>query len=203
MDSSHPDSAAPAQAPGSDGGEVAEGLVANMPDMSLSGAGGEDGYSCFSFGPMLEERQSLWLSDWFRSRQVEVKSRAEPEARSRLFWVYLAPAASEEQASRTVAALQSRGVGDYRLIDKGSLQNAVSLGLFSSQAAVNERLQELEKKGFQPVVVPYTDARRLFWVDVRVASGSETLREMFVQLPARYNSVPVQCAEIASAAPDP
>lgn len=86
---------------------------------------------------------------------------------------------------------------DYRLISKGDLGNAVSLGLFSSQEAVNARLLELREKGFQPVVVPYSNVQRFYWLDVRVPAVPGILEEVFDGYPSRYSSVPVQCSEIA------
>jgi hypothetical protein len=175
-----------------------EGLVAQLPEIGTTPAPAADaGFSCFTYGPLPEERQAVWLSDWFRSRRAEVRSRATEDPSRQLFWVYLAPRESLQSALAVVEDLRKRGVRDYRLISKGDLGNAVSLGLFSSQEAVNTRLQELKEKGFQPVVVPYSNVQRFHWVDVRVPAVPEILDQMFDGYPSRYSSVPVQCSEIA------
>lgn len=173
-------------------------LAELMPEITEAPAVTEGaGYSCFSYGPLPEERQAVWLGDWFRSRRAEVRSRVAEDPGGRLFWVYLAPTESLQSAMQVVENLKKRGVRDYRLISKGNLGNAVSLGLFSSQEAVNARLQELKEKGFQPVVVPYSNMQRFYWVDVRVPTMPEILDQLFDGYPSRYSSVPVQCSEIA------
>lgn len=173
-------------------------LAALLPDVGeLPATADAAGYSCFSYGPLPEERQVNWLSDWFRARRAEVRSRTSEDPGQRLFWVYLAPKESLQSAMAVVEDLRRQGVRDYRLISKGDLGNAVSLGLFSSQEAVNERLRELKEKGFLPVVVPYASSQRFHWLDVRVPAVPEILDQVFQGYPSRYSSVPVQCSEIA------
>jgi len=179
-------------------GAPAEDIGALLPELGEAPVVAADaGYSCFSYGPLPEERQATWLGDWFRSRQAEVRSRTSEDPGQRLFWVYLAPRESRQSAMAVVEDLKRQGIRDYRLISQGELGNAVSLGLFSSQEAVNARLRELKEKGFQPVVVPYSNVQRFYWLDVRVPAVPEILEELFQGYPSRYSSVPVQCSEIA------
>jgi hypothetical protein len=173
-------------------------IAALMPEITEAPAVAEGAaYSCFTYGPLPEERQAVWLGDWFRARRAEIRSRTSEDPGRRLFWVYLAPAETLQSAMQVVENLKQRGVRDYRLISKGDLGNAVSLGLFSSQEAVNARLQELKEKGFQPVVVPYSNVQRFYWIDVRVPAVPEILDQLFDGYPSRYSSVPVHCSEIA------
>ncbi|MGH8245575.1 MAG: hypothetical protein ACREUU_03985 [Gammaproteobacteria bacterium] len=179
-------------------GQTGSEIVSQLPDIAVAEMQtGPVEISCFTFGPLAEETQAVWLGDWFRNRRAEVAVRATTDPDRQLFWVYLAPEGSRASALAILDELQKGGVGDMRLISRGNLQNAISLGLFTSQAAVNSRLSELERKGYHPVVVPYADAQRIFWLDVRVPSTDDTLGSMFSGIPAGYNSVPVKCAEIA------
>lgn len=160
-------------------------------------------YLCFSYGPLPEEKHAVWVSDWFRARMIPARSRTSEDRDRSLFWVYLAPQPSREEAAAVLQTLASRGIRDYRLIDRGDLANAVSLGLFSTQSAVNDRLRQLREQGFQPVVVPYANVQRIHWIDVRVPNGDPVLDEMYTGFPARYGSVPVDCGEIALDQPSP
>lgn len=72
--------------------------------------------------------------------------RHKDEQSRQLFWVDLAPQDSRQEAIVTIKTIRAKGVEDVRLISGGNLQNAISMGLFSSQTAVNKRLSELEKK---------------------------------------------------------
>lgn len=154
---------------------------------------------CFSYGPFARETDLETLRNWFNDRQHPVSQRVEYEQDKELFWVYLAPLSDRAQAVATLSELKNQGVKDYRLIQKGSFRNAISLGLFSSQAGVNRRLSELNAKGYNPVVVPYHDsqATRIYWLDVVMKSNEALTSEALTGFPARYNSLPRDCDEIA------
>ena len=195
--------AAPAPEPGdaqdAGPGEVSgDNLVAELPDIDLSGIdAGVGKYYCFTFGPLAEEIMAVGLSDWFKSRRAAADMRYQDQKGRQLFWMYLSPQGTMTEAMDTIRELKDQGIKDYRLINRGNLENAISLGLFSSQAAVNERLRELQQKGYKPIVVPYYDNKRLFWVDVRLRETGVPLDKVFGGFPSRYNYVPVDCNKIA------
>ena len=83
------------------------------------------------------------------------------------------------------------------MISSGDLRNAISLGLFSTQAIVNKRLNELKSKGYQPIVVPYHNAKVIYWVDVKLMGQQNLLNDLFTEYPSRFNSIPMNCSEIA------
>ncbi len=189
--------------PVADSPETGEALSADdfvplLPEVDFTGLDtGTGKYFCFTFGPVAEEILAVGLSDWFRSRSAVATTRYTDEQGRQLFWIYLSPQDSRTSAMDTIQELRDRGINDYRLIDRGNLENAISLGLFSSQASVNDRLRELERKGYNPVVVPYYDNKRLYWVDVRLRESNVPLDAVFTGFPSRYNYVPVDCDKIA------
>ena len=131
---------------------------------------------CFSFGPFTHvhdvSRRKVVLAgrvDWLRT-----ETRRDGE-RQRLFWVYLKPRESVAAAQEELADLRRRGITDYMIIRRGGLRNAISLGLFSSQESVNNRLAELADEGYQPVVVPRYKLTKHFWL--HAGSGSADLLE--------------------------
>lgn len=155
--------------------------------------------ACFSFGPFAERERAQRLQEWLDARETRTGLRRETANGDQLFWVYLA---TEADAEATLRELQSRGIKDVSLIEKGNLQNAISLGLFSSQASVNQRLRELQNKGYQPVVVPYNEDRAVFWVDARILE-SDTIDAMTRRYPSGLNYLPVQCDKIALSQSNP
>jgi hypothetical protein len=174
-----------------------EELVMDMPDMRLAVPADKAAESCFTFGPLAEMRQVQGLVDWFNSRAAWTQTRHSDKKGRQLFWIYLAPTESRESAMALLENLKDRGIRDYRLINRGSLENAVSLGLFSSQSAVNKRLSELKQKGYKPVVVPYTNADQIYWLDVKVTPDTGIIDEMYSGYPGQFKSVPVRCETIA------
>lgn len=177
---------------------LAEELMEKLPDIRTSGLSRDiPGAYCISYGPLPEEAQATGLNDWFRSRDVATRLRHDDRQKRGLFWVYLAPRESRQEAMEVLEELKTQGISDYKLIRRGNLKNAISLGLFSNQYAVNERLGELEDKGYKPVVVPYTNVDRVYWLDVRIGGAAEQMNEIINGYPARFNSVPVDCNQIA------
>lgn len=155
--------------------------------------------ACFSFGPFAERDRAQRLLNWLQARDTQARLRREsvPDhsaaAKQQLSWIYLAP---QDDAAATLRELRESGVRDASLIENGDLRNAISLGLFSSQAAVNRRLRELQDKGYQPVVIPYSESDAISWVDTRMAS-SDTIDELIRTFPSGLNYLPVQCDKIA------
>ena len=131
------------------------------------------------------------------NEDITVNERVERDTDNQLFWIYLSPQESEESAILAVEELKKKGIKDYRLINTGDLKNAISLGLFSTQATVNKRINELKSKGYQPIVVPYRETRQIYWLDVRLVRQHDLFTEIFDSEPSRFNSIPVSCSEIA------
>lgn len=175
-------------------------LVSKLPEISSEGIEGNENNTdplCFTYGPFPAMEQVDELMNWFKERNILVTRRTEGEKDKQLFWIYLSPKESRESAIAAIEDLKSKGVRDYRLINSGDLLNAISLGLFSTQARVNKRLNELKSKGYQPIVVPYHKAKVIYWVDVKLTDKQNLLNGLFTDFPSRFNSIPMNCAEIA------
>ena len=115
----------------------------------------------------------------------------------------MAPQESGHDARDIISDLKNKGVKDYRLISKGELQNTISLGLYSGHDSLNDRLGELKQQGYQPVVVPYADGKRVYWVDVRLNMNPDALAVVFKGYPSRYRYVPVDCNKLGMLATAP
>jgi SPOR domain len=162
---------------------------------------------CVSFGPFTEKGQADELSKWLQEKEIQTKQRGEGGKQDQYFWIYLSTGESEDEARAAIEDLKGKGVKDYKLINKGNLQNAISLGLFSTQSAVNNRLNELKNVGYQPIIVPYHKNQSIIWVDAKVDAGADTkgtdqesiLAEFINGYPSRFNSIPIRCEEIFDA----
>ncbi len=155
--------------------------------------------ACFTYGPFAQAADVTSLRHWFQQRGQPIRERSDVDQNQQLYWVYLSPPTDKADALATLTELKDQGIKDTRLIRKGSFKNAISLGLFSSQAGVNRRLSELNARGYQPVVVPYNEDGQtsLYWLDVALDVESPVMTEAFTGLPARFNSVPKDCNQIA------
>ena len=152
---------------------------------------------CYTYGPIPNQEESALLSKWLNERNILYSQRQTDEQGKQLFWVYLTPRESRAQAEAALKDLKKQGIKDMMLVREGDLLNAISLGLFSSQAAVNRRLNEIKTKGYQLVVVPYSGGKKIHWFDVSVVKNSYYVNDLFTGFPARFNALPVDCNEIA------
>lgn len=183
---------------------LASELVKDLPDIRPAGPQSQLARPvCFTYGPLPEQSQATGLTDWFRSRNARTAERRTDGGNREFFWIYLAPRESRQGAMEILQDLRDKGISDYRLVRRGNLMNAVSLGVFSSQSAVNKRLAELQDKGYKPVVVPYTGVDTVYWVDVRFDTLAGDMEEIIKGYPSRFNSVPVSCNEIDIADVEP
>lgn len=179
-------------------------LVVQFPDIIESGLDNNLlRESCFRFGPVPDELSAKGLYDWFNSRNSRGNIFFTDQGGGQLFWIYLAPQQSRDRAFAVLQDLKDKGIDDTRLINRGDLENAISLGLFSSQAAVNSRLNELKDKGFTPIVVPYANVSKIYWLDVVVTESTGVIEDMINGYPARYKSVPVSCDSISNSVSQP
>ena len=147
---------------------------------------------CYRAGPYLTREAYQELLEWLRERTVSVAVTSDKERTRQLYWVYL-EALDAETAAASIEDFQAQGIEDFYLIRRGGLNNdAISLGLFSSQDAVNRRLAELNEKGYQPVVVPRWETRDNFYLAAELAAGYEDLDDLPLELAA---VAPVEEAE--------
>ena len=147
--------------------------------------------NCVSIGPYESEEEILALKNWFSVRDMSARKRVEEKRSRERYWVYLEPQ-DEAEAKAQLEELKNKGLSDYYMISKGDMKNAISLGLFSSQEAVNQRLVELEREGYNPVVVPQHKISRLLWLD------AQTRNDLALPvLPEGINITNIDCLEIA------
>ncbi len=177
-----------------------EALMAELPEIR---PGDNDQFPssvvCFRYGPIPDEQMVRGLYDWFRSRNVDANIQYTEEQQREMFWIYMAPQQSRESALAIIQDMESKGIGDFRLISRGDLENAISLGLYSSRDSVNNRLKELNEQGYVPVVVPYSNITRIYWLDTRISDSALSTDELYNGFPARYKYVPVNCDDTSRA----
>lgn len=122
--------------------------------------------TCLRFGPLPDPADAKALKARFAA-SAKIRLDEVEEITRRRYWIYLEPAPPESVA-RTLDELERLGVEDFFRIRDGSFENAVSLGVFSTRAAVDRRLAEISDTGYQPVVVPRTERASRWLVEATV-----------------------------------
>lgn len=74
------------------------------------------------------------------------------------YWVYLAPQPSRRAADRVADELRRSGQTDFYVVqDDSRFANAISLGLFSTEAAANNRRAQVAKLGLGDINIQVRD----------------------------------------------
>ena len=98
-------------------------------DISRAG----DALAPLALGPRLSQRQVEESAGW---------------------WVYFPPRGSRQDAQKKADEVKRLGIDEYFIVqEEGPMRNAVSLGVFKSEAAANNRLEALKAKGVKTAQV--------------------------------------------------
>lgn len=103
------------------------------------------------------------------------------------FWVYIPPLNSKAEVERKIAELQSLGVQEYYAVEgQRPMKNAISLGIFKTEEAANNRLEELKQKGVRAALIGSRERRvtqTAFLVREPDVALTATLAELRLQFP--------------------
>lgn len=121
--------------------------------------------TCYSLGPILEEKNSKKLEQKLKQNGFNPKHKAITDKEPKSYWVYFPAEKSLEAAKAVVNQLQIADVDDYFIIRKGKYTNAISLGLYNGYSRAKIRIRALKKLGFNPKVqTRYRQVTR-HWLD--------------------------------------
>ena len=149
---------------------------------------------CLRVGPYAKTADYAPLVAWLQPRASGVSVATTKRVQRKLFWIYLEPSSAVE-AQTKLQDLARRGVHDYLLIRRTGVENAISLGVFSSQDAVNRRLAEIEKQGYRPIVVPRDETIDQHFVAARLNLGDEAIEAIPPALLGASKAQRVACDE--------
>lgn len=131
--------------------------------------------ACFTFGPFddpdLAERAVKATSDL----GISVERRQESQRTPKGYWVYLPPSTSYQAAKRKVAELQKKDLTDLFIMGKGSQQNAISLGLFKSREAAEDRLKQVQELGLKAEFETQYRVSEQSWLDMSVPGDKTSI----------------------------
>ena len=149
---------------------------------------------CTRVGPYAKTADYAPLVAWLQPRASGVSVATTKRVQRKLFWIYLEPSSAVE-AQTKLHELARRGVHDYLLIRRTGVENAISLGVFSSQDAVNRRLAEIQKQGYRPIVVPRDETIDQHFVAAQLNLGYEAIEAIPPALLGAGKAQRVACEE--------
>ncbi|WP_376695733.1 SPOR domain-containing protein [Wenzhouxiangella sp. EGI_FJ10305] len=178
-------------------GELPE-LDPNLPRAELVDAMGGDedgsGPTCYTLGPLPTLLAQQRASDRLAPFTSRLQTRQTEADRDRGWWVHL-PAADRSEALGLTRALAERGVEDYYVVAGGSLENAVSVGLYENIENARDRQRRIRAMGFNAQLEVRREKVPRFWVDYRVEPGESPPWRFIVRASPNAQRVRVPCTD--------
>ena len=144
---------------------------ADVPALELLSERPDPMPACFAVGPFRDrseaQRVQARLSEYAARHQL----RSTEATEDRGWWVYLPAPENRSVAAQNMRDLRQAGFAEAYLINTGEFRNAVSLGLFSSEANAQSLFEEVSAAGFDPVMGGRTETVDHFWVDYEPSDG--------------------------------
>ena len=123
--------------------------------------------TCYSLGPILDEKDSKKLQQALKDNGFEPKHKAITDKEPKSYWVYFPPHKNLEAARAVVSQLQDSNIDDYHIVRKGKFNNAISLGLYNGFSRAKIRVKDLKKRGFNPKVQTRYQEITRHWLDFK------------------------------------
>lgn len=101
---------------------------------------------CLEWGPLSEGERTRALADLEPLALGKLLSQRRIEV-GVAYWVFQSPPSNRTEAERRVAELRSRGIADVAVAENGAQRYVVSLGVFRTEDAAQNRAADLAKKG--------------------------------------------------------
>ena len=90
-------------------------------------------------------------------------------------WVSISGFSTHDQAQTAIDKLKQKGVSDAYILPGGDPSNVISLGVFKEHERAQRRLNEAKSLGFDATIVDRTRAGSVYWIDVDLKEGKQTL----------------------------
>lgn len=120
---------------------------------------------CFSVGPFAEESALQPVLDTISPLVLKTRIRKLTTTQEVGYWVYLPALASRDEALKAGRALAAANVRDYYVVTSGDHENTVSLGLYRQPYNADNRIAELQSKGFEAKQKVRLEQWPEFWLD--------------------------------------
>lgn len=127
---------------------------------------------CFKLGPF----GSTLDADRFHARvglgEGAWKIDDHVESFDTTYWVYIPPAASDEESRASLRALQMMGVDSF-VVSRGEFVNAVSLGTFQKRDSAEALKEQVIAMGFDVAIQEHTQSKSSVWLYLQANTAND------------------------------
>jgi hypothetical protein len=124
---------------------------------------------CRQLGPFRERKDAMNIASGLAAYRLVTKLIQETEISG--YWALLPAQATVKESNQLVEELKKKGLVDVRRFTTGELENAISLGLFSSEINAIKRVRSVEKLGYVAIVKAKVEEKDAFWLEFMQSPG--------------------------------
>jgi hypothetical protein len=123
--------------------------------------------ACFRLGPFLDVATADAAGQVLAELHIGFAREAEEQRRVASHRVFLPPFPSKEAAEAKRKELTRAGFRDHAMIEEGSMQHAISLGVFAVEANARRHIKALGAKGIKASIEPLYQIRTVYALTLR------------------------------------
>jgi len=125
-------------------------------------------FICYALGPFEGLAQAEPISAKLKGLGVSTEERLITREIPTGYWVYLPQFDSWRLAKEKVLELEDKKIKDMFIMGRGTMKNAISLGLFKNQSGAQVRVDQVKELGENPKIqAQYTEVEK-YWIDISV-----------------------------------
>ncbi len=149
---------------------------------------------CFRTGIFKQRSTAEKALQWLQNRGVKATLKTHGQQEKTGTWLYLPPFRNRTLARQAEQELARRGVRDYYLMTKAPWNNAISLGVFSTESNATRRLAELKQRGYYNVRVQHRyKGDNSYKLDLRLLEKSKDTLKSFANAFKVLTPRPINC----------
>jgi len=169
-------------------------LDPRLPVVELASEAGNEALQtgCWTIGPLPTLLAQQRARDRIAAHASRVELRQTEADRDRGWWVHV-PAGSRSQALELTRDLAEKGVDDYYIIAGGTLENAVSVGLYENLDNARQRQRRIRALGFDARLEVRRETTPQFWIDYHVEDGGNPPWKYVVRASPGSQRIRVPC----------
>ncbi len=137
------------------------------------------GASCPSIGPFKDREQMKTVGKQIASKGFKVAVRSVETDSGEKYRVFIPPFETREEAAGELKRLRAKKIDSY-IMSTPPLENAISLGIFSSKESALGLVKKMNSSGYFAEMTPTSLKTTAFWLDVDAARAPEKADQVVV-----------------------